>query len=137
MTDDELQAIESRLTAILELPITDINAEGWFTSEGFVREDAPQLIAEVRRLLKFLRDIGEVTAMPVDKPEAIVDALRNYRTDDARFQEWAQGYLEQGQWSGHDRGEAIKAELLARDAEVRRLRGLCEELRVNVAAMKP
>jgi hypothetical protein len=68
---------------------------------------------------QFLR---EVAVMSPDKPERIVSTLRNFREDDDRFQEWAQGYLESAQWGGHNRADAIKQTLLARDEEVKRLR---------------
>ena len=71
---------------------------------------------------EFLQQVAEIAAMPIDKPERIVRALRDYREADDRFQEWAQGYLRPGQWAGHDRADAIKQELLARDEEVKRLR---------------
>jgi hypothetical protein len=77
---------------------------------------------------EFLREVAEIAVMSPDKPERIVSALRNYREEDDRFQEWAQGYLESAQWGGHNRADAIKQTLLARDEEVKRLRAALKDL---------
>lgn len=74
---------------------------------------------------EFLRHVGQIVKMPIDKPETIVDALRDLRADFDAFAEWAGPYLDAGSWGGHSILDAIKQELLARDAEVTRLRALC------------
>jgi len=84
--------------------------------------------ASESELRKFLDDVAEIACMSPDKPEWIVGALRMYRQRDDRFQEWAQSYLNSGRWAGHDRADAIKTELLARDEEVKRLRTALERL---------
>jgi hypothetical protein len=79
---------------------------------------------------EFLKQIGEIAKMPIDKPEHIVSALRDHREDDDRFQEWAQHYVNTRPvrgGAGMDRGDVIKQELLARDEEVKRLRRLTSE----------
>lgn len=57
----------------------------------------------------------------VETLQAEVEAARELIRRDAAFQEWAQGYLDSGRWAGHDRSDAIKAELLERDQQVETL----------------
>jgi hypothetical protein len=38
---------------------------------------------------EFLRQVGQIVKMPIDKPEAIVSALRDVRADFDAFAEWA------------------------------------------------
>ena len=71
---------------------------------------------------QFLRQVGEIAKMPTDKPEGIVTALGDFRADFDQFAAWAQPYLDSGKWGGHSVLDAIKQELLARDAEIARLR---------------
>jgi hypothetical protein len=77
---------------------------------------------------EFLRQVAQIAVMSPDHPEWIVAALRRYREKDDRFQEWAQSYLDSGRWAGHDRADAIKQVLLARDEEVKRLRAALEQI---------
>lgn len=77
---------------------------------------------------EFLRQVAEIAVMSPDDPEFIVSALRRYREQSDRFQEWAQGYLDSGRWGGHDRADAIRQTLLARDEEVKRLRGALAQI---------
>jgi hypothetical protein len=71
---------------------------------------------------EFLRQVAEIAKMPIDKPDTIVSALRDFRAEFDKFAEWARPYLDSGSWGGHSILDAIKQELLARDAEVKRLR---------------
>jgi hypothetical protein len=74
---------------------------------------------------EFLRQVGQIVKMPIDKPEAIVSALRDVRADFDAFAEWAGPYLDAGSWGGHSILDAIKQETITRDEEVKRLRALC------------
>jgi hypothetical protein len=77
---------------------------------------------------EFLRQVGEIVKMPIDKPDTIVSALRDVRADFDTFAEWAQPYLDSGLWGGHSILDAIKTELLARDEEVKRLRAALAQI---------
>lgn len=79
---------------------------------------------------QFLREVGEILKMPTDKPETIVSALRDLRTDFDQFAEWAQPYLDSGSWGGHSILDAIKQELIARDESLKRVRALIEDWRL-------
>lgn len=74
---------------------------------------------------------------------AAADALRSLPAaqeliqHDAEFQEWAQGYLNAARWAGHDRSDAIRTELLERDAEVRSLKAEVEGLKATMHGLPP
>jgi len=51
------------------------------------------------------------------------------------FNEWAQHYLDSGKWAGHRYDDAVKQELLARDAEVAALAAECAALRMHAQAL--
>lgn len=57
-----------------------------------------------------------------------VQELEQFKIDGDPFRDWAQSYLDGGRWAGHQLDDAIKAELLERDAEVSRLRAKVAEL---------
>jgi hypothetical protein len=67
---------------------------------------------------QFLREVGEIVKMPIDKPETIASALRDIRADFDQFAEWAQPYLDSGSWGGHSILDAIKQETIKRDAKL-------------------
>ena len=71
---------------------------------------------------EFLRQVGEIVKMPIDKPDTIVSALRDIRADFDQFAEWAQPYLDSGSWGGHSILDAIKHEMLVRDQLIANLR---------------
>jgi hypothetical protein len=76
-------------------------------------------------------DQTERTMVPpparAEAPEGEIEAARDLIRRDAEFQAWAQSYLDSGKWAGHDRSDAVKQELLARDAEVSRLTEALEQ----------
>lgn len=73
-----------------------------------------------------------------DRAQQELNQHREVRAQYAPFEEWAQSYLDAGRWAGHMRADAIKTELLERDAEIERLRAelsrLCD--RGTVQALK-
>ncbi len=97
------------------LPAGDRYEEYWQSADGDLLPREPAYVCEeADRLIQALRQDTE--------------AARALIRRDAEFQEWAQGYLDAGKWAGHDRSDAIKTELLERDAEVQALRQSIDEL---------
>lgn len=66
-----------------------------------------ELVQEVRCLRAHQAILASQTAE--------IEAARECLRLNLEFQEWAQGYLDSARWTGHDRSDAIKVELLERD----------------------
>ena len=56
-----------------------------------------------------------------------IGVTREKLQEGAAFEEWAQAYLDSGRWAGHRRDDAVKTELLERDALVVELRAALQE----------
>jgi hypothetical protein len=103
MPDPTLTRYRSTLGTFLQVSDGAGIAQAYFcpTDELYRCEEADRLIQALRQEVEIAREL-----------------IRK----DAAFQEWAQSYLYAGRWAGHDRSDAIKTELLERDAEVGALR---------------
>lgn len=71
-----------------------------------------------RCLTYALADALEAAHAAIDWHRSEFSAATDIIERDKSFQEWAQGYLDSARWAGHDRSDAIKTELLERDAQV-------------------
>jgi hypothetical protein len=91
-------------------------------------QNGPPLVAWEADWNKAINKVAAVLALVPSElaGKVLVDAKDVRELKDLRwlanqrrpFQEWAQEYLDGGRWAGHHYGDAVKTELLERDAQL-------------------
>jgi hypothetical protein len=84
-----------------------------------VEDEARDLLARMGVLNAHAFTSGDL----VDLANMLSDqhAARRIIKDERDFDAWAQSYLDSGRWAGHSNSDAVKQELLERDAKVANL----------------
>jgi hypothetical protein len=104
--------------------IAEIRERLYPTRAGYCAE--PLDVDEARFLLDQLTASADALA---EARQELQTRREQWTEHESPFHEWAQSYLDSARWAGHDRADAIKVELLERDADLASLRAEHETLR--------
>lgn len=136
LTDDDLiarvRALPSDMSASLDAAFQEVLAQHAKDCYG-CREEArnSECAGEGVIIATFFKLRGEIEAQLAERlaeTRAEIEPARALIARDAAFQEWAQSYLPSWKWAGHDRADAIKQELLERDAQLAETRAKVERV---------
>lgn len=110
MSDEEMYALLSQAKAQIQADEQEIDA----LKTALATANERAVLAE-----RLVENMGFQGAADIHKLTAALLAEQQWRMEHAEpFLEWAQAYLDSGRWAGHDMFDAIKTELLERDAKV-------------------